>query len=171
MFQPWKSSIITSSGIILLDQLTKWWALERLEDGQIVELFWTLQFRLVRNTGIAFSQGENLGPVFTILILFVILLVVRLGAQIQSRVGKVSVGLVIGGAIGNLVDRVFRAEEGFLGGGVVDFVDFQWWPVFNIADSAIVVGGLMMFWAGMKSTEYSSENTDSDRMGTDSYEQ
>ncbi|MFL3016841.1 MAG: signal peptidase II [Acidimicrobiales bacterium] len=171
MFQPWKSSIITSSGIILLDQLTKWWALERLEDGQIVELFWTLQFRLVRNTGIAFSQGENLGPVFTILILFVILLVVRLGAQIQSRVGKVSVGLVIGGAIGNLVDRVFRAEEGFLGGGVVDFVDFQWWPVFNIADSAIVVGGLMMFWAGMKSTEYSAENTDSDRMGTDSYEQ
>ena len=171
MFQPWKSSIITSSGIILLDQLTKWWALERLEDGQIVELFWTLQFRLVRNTGIAFSQGENLGPVFTILILFVILLVVRLGAQIQSRVGKVSVGLVIGGAIGNLVDRVFRAEEGFLGGGVVDFVDFQWWPVFNIADSAIVVGGLMMFWAGVKSTEYSAENTDSDRMGTDSYEQ
>ena len=171
MFQPWKSSIITSSGIILLDQLTKWWALERLEDGQIVELFWTLHFRLVRNTGIAFSQGENLGPVFTILILFVILLVVRLGAQIQSRVGKVSVGLVIGGAIGNLVDRVFRAEEGFLGGGVVDFVDFQWWPVFNIADSAIVVGGLMMFWAGMKSTEYSAENTDSDRMGTDSYEQ
>ena len=171
MFQPWKSSIITSSGIILLDQLTKWWALERLEDGQIVELFWTLQFRLVRNTGIAFSQGENLGPVFTILILFVIILVVRLGAQIQSRVGKVSVGLVIGGAIGNLVDRVFRAEEGFLGGGVVDFVDFQWWPVFNIADSAIVVGGLMMFWAGMKSTEYSAENTDSDRMGTDSYEQ
>ena len=171
MFQPWKSSIITSSGIILLDQLTKWWALERLEDGQIVELFWTLQFRLVRNTGIAFSQGENLGPVFGILILFVIILVVRLGAQIQSRVGKVSVGLVIGGAIGNLVDRVFRAEEGFLGGGVVDFVDFQWWPVFNIADSAIVVGGLMMFWAGMKSTEYSAENTDSDRMGTDSYEQ
>ena len=171
MFHPWKSSIIPSSGIILLAQLTKWWALERLEDGQIVELFWTLQFRLVRNTGIAFSQGENLGPVFTILILFVILLVVRLGAQIQSRVGKVSVGLVIGGAIGNLVDRVFRAEEGFLGGGVVDFVDFQWWPVFNIADSAIVVGGLMMFWAGMKSTEYSAENTDSDRMGTDSYEQ
>ena len=113
MLQPWKSSIITSSGIVLLDQLTKWWALERLEAGQIIEIFWTLQFRLVRNTGIAFSQGENLGPIFTILILFVILLVVRLGSQIQSRVGKISVGLVIGGAIGNLVDRVFRTEEGF----------------------------------------------------------
>ena len=170
MFQPWKSSIITSSGIVLFDQLTKWWALERLENGQIVELFWTIQFRLVRNTGIAFSQGENLGPVFTILILFVIILVVRLGAQIQSRVGKVSVGLVVGGAIGNLVDRVFRAKEGFLSGGVVDFVDFQWWPVFNVADSAIV-GGLMMFWAGMKSTEDSAEKTDSDRVDTDSYEQ
>ena len=171
MLQPWKSSIITSSGIILLDQLTKWWALERLEQDQIVELFWTLQFRLVRNTGIAFSQGENLGPVFTVLILFVIVLVVRLGAQMQSRAGKVSIGLVIGGAIGNLVDRVFRAEEGFLSGGVVDFVDFQWWPVFNIADSAIVIGGLMMFWAGMKSTQHSEENTDSGRVSTDSHEQ
>jgi len=167
MLQPWKSSIITSSGVILLDQFTKWWALERLEQGQTVELFWTLQFRLVRNTGIAFSQGENLGPVFTILIFFVIFLIVRLGAQIQSRVGKVSVGLVIGGAIGNLVDRVFRSEEGFLSGGVVDFVDFQWWPVFNIADSAIVVGGLMMFWAGMKSTEDSEEKIDLGRVDTE----
>ena len=171
MLQPWKSIIITSSGIVLLDQLTKWWALERLEQGQIVELFWTLQFRLVRNTGIAFSQGENLGPVFTLLIFFVILLVIRLGAQMQSKIGKVSVGLVIGGAIGNLVDRVFRAEEGFLSGGVVDFVDFQWWPVFNIADSAIVVGGLMMFLAGMKSTENFEEKIDFDRASTDSYEQ
>jgi len=171
MLQPWKSSIITSLGIVLLDQLTKWWALERLEAGQIIELFWTLQFRLVRNTGIAFSQGENLGPIFTILILFVILLVVRLGSQIQSRVGKVSVGLVIGGAIGNLVDRVFRTEEGILSGGVVDFIDFQWWPVFNIADSAIVVGGFMMFWAGMKSTEHSEEKIDSDGVSTESYEQ
>jgi len=167
MLQPWKSIIITSSGIVLLDQLTKWWALERLEQGQIVELFWTLQFRLVRNTGIAFSQGENLGPVFTLLIFFVILLVIRLGAQMQSKIGKVSVGLVIGGAIGNLVDRAFRAEEGFLSGGVVDFVDFQWWPVFNIADSAIVVGGLMMFWAGMKSTVSSEEKIDSERVSTD----
>tara|TARA_B100001996_G_scaffold62450_1_gene44718 strand:+ start:470 stop:985 length:516 start_codon:yes stop_codon:yes gene_type:complete len=171
MLKPWKSSIITFSGILLLDQLTKWWALERLEQGQIVELFWTLQFRLVRNTGIAFSQGESLGPLFTILIFFVILVVVRLGSQIQSRVGKVSVGLVIGGAVGNLVDRVFRAEEGFLSGGVVDFVDFQWWPVFNIADSAIVVGGLMMFWAGMKSKEDSEEKTDSDISSVESYEQ
>ncbi len=161
MIQPWKSSIITSSVVIFFDQLTKWWALESLDRGETVELFWTLQFRLVRNTGIAFSQGEGLGPIFTILIFFVIFLVIRWGAQIQSKLMKVATGLIVGGAVGNLIDRVFRTEDGFLGGGVVDFVDFQWWPVFNIADAAIVIGGFMMFWAGIKTTKHEKENLES----------
>ena len=53
----------------------------------------------------------------------------------------VGIGLVIGGAIGNVLDRLFRAGDGFLGGAVVDFIDLQWWPVFNVADMAITVGG------------------------------
>jgi signal peptidase II len=59
----------------------------------------------------------------------------------------VSIGLVLGGALGNLVDRAFRPGDGFLGGGVVDFIDLQWWPVFNLADSAIVVGAIVLFFA------------------------
>ncbi len=161
MIQPWKSSIITASAVIFFDQLTKWWVLERLDHGEIVGLFWTLQFRLVRNTGVAFSQGEGLGPVFAILIFFVIFLVIHWSTQIQSKVVKVAAGLIVGGAVGNLVDRVFRTEDGFLSGGVVDFIDLQWWPVFNIADAAIVVGGFIMFWAGMKSTKSEKEILDS----------
>ena len=57
----------------------------------------------------------------------------------------VALGLVVGGAFGNLIDRASREGDGFLGGGVVDFVDLQWWPVFNVADSAIVVGALLLF--------------------------
>jgi signal peptidase II len=53
--------------------------------------------------------------------------------------------MVLGGAIGNLLDRAFRPGDGFLGGGVVDFIDLQWWPVFNLADSAIVVGAITLF--------------------------
>jgi signal peptidase II len=58
--------------------------------------------------------------------------------------GTVAVGMIAGGAIGNLSDRLLRAGDGFLGGGVVDFIDFQWWPVFNVADAAVVLGGLML---------------------------
>jgi signal peptidase II len=57
----------------------------------------------------------------------------------------IAIGMVLGGALGNLSDRAFRGGGGFLGGGVVDFVDLQWWPVFNVADSAIVVGAILLF--------------------------
>jgi signal peptidase II len=57
----------------------------------------------------------------------------------------VAIGMVSGGALGNLIDRAFREGDGLLGGGVVDFIDLQWWPVFNVADAAIVVGALLLF--------------------------
>jgi signal peptidase II len=53
-------------------------------------------------------------------------------------------GLVLGGALGNLADRVFRDGSGFLGGAVIDFIDLQWWPVFNVADIAVTVGGVLL---------------------------
>ena len=78
----------------------------------------------------------------------------------QSKFTPLAVGLIVGGAIGNLIDRAFRSDAGFLKGGVVDFVDLQWWPVFNIADAAIVVGGVMMFWLGLKSAQEVPEDSD-----------
>ena len=63
---------------------------------------------------------------------------------------RIAVGAIIGGAIGNLADRAFREGGGFFGGAVVDFIDLQWWPVFNVADSAIVVGGILVVWRGWR---------------------
>ena len=61
-----------------------------------------------------------------------------------------SLGLVLGGALGNLVDRAFREGSGFLGGAVVDFIDLQWWPVFNVADTAVSVGGVLLVFMASK---------------------
>ena len=170
MMQRWKSSIAVFVFVIVFDQITKWWALEELGSGRVVEIFWTLQFRLVRNTGIAFSQGEGLGPIFAVLIVVVVLFVVRWGAQMQAKSTSLAVGLIVGGAIGNLIDRAFRSDAGFLKGGVVDFIDLQWWPVFNIADAAIVVGGVMMFWLGLKSAQEEPEDSDISNSVSDLHE-
>ena len=62
----------------------------------------------------------------------------------RLSLSPVLLGMVLGGAVGNLADRVARAGDGFLGGAVVDFIDLQWWPVFNAADSAIVVAGVIL---------------------------
>jgi signal peptidase II len=71
-----------------------------------------------------------------------------------SMLSAVGIGLVIGGAIGNVLDRLLRAGDGFLGGAVVDFIDLQWWPVFNVADMAITVGGVILVvgsvWSGRR---------------------
>jgi signal peptidase II len=64
----------------------------------------------------------------------------RMAAQATDLRSPLLLGAIAGGAVGNLIDRVVRAEDGILSGHVVDFIDFQWWPIFNIADAGIVVG-------------------------------
>jgi len=145
----WRTAALVGLGVLLVDQMTKWWALGSLDDGRTLELIWTLQFRLVRNTGFAFSRGQGSGPIIAFVVLCVILLLLRLGARVGQPAARIAVGAVIGGALGNLFDRVLRSEEGMFRGAVVDFVDFQWWPVFNLADAAIVLGGVVMVWSGL----------------------
>ena len=130
--------------VIALDQATKWWALRVLDDGHVVHVVWTLQFNLLRNAGAAFSTGQNLGPLIAVLALGVIVVLVRMGRVTASAPTAVAIGLVIGGAAGNLADRLFRSGGGFLRGHVIDFIDFQWWPVFNVADIAVVVGAISL---------------------------
>jgi signal peptidase II len=129
--------------VAALDQLTKTWALRALDDGPI-DLFWTFSLALTFNTGAAFSQGRGLGPVIGIAAAGVALVLLWTGRTVENRVGAVAVGMVLGGATGNLVDRAFRAGDGFMGGAVVDFVDPQWWPVFNLADASIVIGAVLL---------------------------
>ena len=145
----WTVPAFAGAAVLVLDQLTKWWASDALAD-RTIDLVWTLRLHLVFNTGAAFSQGEGRGALFAVLILLVIALLVRQGAGTADPVARIAVGAIIGGAIGNLTDRAFREGGGFLGGAVVDFIDLQWWPVFNVADSAIVVGGALVVWRGWR---------------------
>jgi signal peptidase II len=86
-----------------------------------------------------------------LLAVVVVLMLARLGRAVVNPVGLVALGLVMGGAVGNLLDRIFRESHGFMHGAVVDFLDLQWWPVFNLADSAIVVGGFLLALSGFGS--------------------
>ena len=125
--------------VILIDQVTKAWAVNTLADRDI-DVFWTLRFHLSFNTGMAFSRGQSWGPVIGVLALVVIVgLLLSLKRQ-PGRLTDISIGLIVGGALGNVIDRLFRAP-GWLRGAVVDFIDFQWFPIFNVADMAITVGG------------------------------
>lgn len=125
--------------VILADQLTKHWAVNELVDRDI-DVFWTLRFNLSYNTGMAFSRGENFGPVIAVVALGVVVALLLSLKRQPGRLTDVAVGMIVGGAIGNVIDRLFR-QEGWLRGGVVDFIDFQWFPIFNIADIGVTVGG------------------------------
>jgi signal peptidase II len=137
-----RGALFIAAGVVLVDQLTKHWAVNALHDRNI-DLFWTLRFNLAFNTGMAFSQGTGIGPFIGIVALFVVIgLLIAIG-RASSPLYTPAVGLIIGGAIGNLVDRLFRAP-GWFRGGVVDFIDVQWWPIFNVADMAVTVGGALL---------------------------
>jgi signal peptidase II len=133
--------------VLALDQLTKWWAVEELANGRVVDVVWTLRFKLAYNTGSAFSLAQGRGALISVLALVVVAVLLRTGRHATRPLTALALGLVVGGALGNLADRAFRdgpGDQGFLGGAVVDFVDLQWWPVFNLADSAIVVGAVLL---------------------------
>jgi signal peptidase II len=138
--------------IIAVDQLSKHWALDRLSGGRMVDVVGSLRFNLAFNTGTAFSlgSGKGMGPWISVLAIVVVATLALSGSASRFAVGAVATGLIAGGALGNLADRAFRGDQGFLHGAVVDFVDLQWWPVFNVADSAIVVGAVLLVIAGLK---------------------
>jgi signal peptidase II len=135
--------LAVAGAVIVLDQLTKWWATRVLADRDI-DLFWTLRLRLIRNSGAGFSLAAGRGGLVALLAIGVVIALIAFGRAIDTKIGAVALGLVLGGALGNIVDRIFREGSGFLGGGVIDFVDLQWWPVFNVADAAVSIGGILL---------------------------
>ncbi len=120
--------------VIVVDQVTKTWALHHLRDGPH-HLFWTLRLNLTFNTGIAFSEATGSTTLVTVVAVVVVGMLLVIARRTRGSATAVVLGLVIGGAIGNLADRLVRHH----GGGVIDFIDLQWWPVFNIADAAISI--------------------------------
>ena len=144
-----RMSLLVAAVIVLLDQISKAWALGALSDGRIIHVIWTMQFNLTFNRGMAFSRGTGIGPIIGVIGLVVVVLLLLSLRRADNALTRVATGLIIGGAVGNILDRLFRGS-GWMRGAVIDFIDFQWWPVFNIADMAIMIGAATMMVAMLK---------------------
>jgi signal peptidase II len=127
-----------------LDFLTKNWAVENLTSASQKVIGTFLQVTLHKNPGAAFSFATSYTIVFTSISIAVLLFILRYSPRITSTGWVVVTGLVLGGVLGNLSDRIFR-EPGFLYGHVIDWIELPNWPIFNIADSSIVIASLIAF--------------------------
>ncbi|HET9672861.1 MAG TPA: signal peptidase II [Actinomycetota bacterium] len=131
-----------------LDRLTKVWA-EAVLPGDPIELIpGALTLRFTENSGGAFSIGQSAPWFFVGVSAIVSLVIVVTAFRHSDRIVATGLGLVLGGALGNLTDRAIRAPD--FGGHVIDFVDLHLWPVFNVADSAVVIGALLVAWRGIR---------------------
>lgn len=134
---------VVAALVIIVDQLTKTWAVNALADGRRIHIIWTLQFNLTYNSGMAFSLGTGFGPVIGVLAVIVVIGLVVSLRRVSDTLTLLATGLIIGGALGNIIDRLLRGDAWFHG-SVVDFIDLQWWPVFNVADMCVIVGAALM---------------------------
>jgi signal peptidase II len=136
--------VLVALGIIVVDQLTKIWAVSELMGQPSIEVVGTW-FRLtyVENTGAAFGLGAGRAWIFTIAAIVVTIVIVRISRNLGSVWWAVAFGGLMGGALGNAIDRMIR-EPGLGRGYVVDFLQLPYWPVFNIADIAVVCSAIGM---------------------------
>ncbi|MFF0158369.1 signal peptidase II [Streptomyces sp. NPDC005263] len=127
-----------------LDLISKMIVVAKLEHHAPIEIVgeW-LRFEAIRNAGAAFGFGEAFTVIFTMIAATVILVIARLARKLYSLPWAIALGLLLGGALGNLTDRIFRSP-GVFEGAVVDFIAPKHFAVFNLADSAIVCGGILI---------------------------
>jgi len=141
---------LTGGLVYLADRLTKMWA-ERALAGRppITVIPDVLQLNYTTNSGGAFGLGQSAPWLFAGATVVVVAAIVAASLQLRHPATALALGLILGGGVGNLTDRALRGD-GVLSGRVVDFIDFQVWPVFNLADSAIVVGALLLVVTGLR---------------------
>ncbi|MFE9646546.1 signal peptidase II [Streptomyces sp. NPDC006365] len=127
-----------------LDLISKIIVVAKLEHHEPIEIIgdW-LRFEAIRNAGAAFGFGEAFTVIFTVIATAVIVVIARLARKLYSLPWAIALGLLLGGALGNLTDRIFRSP-GVFEGAVVDFIAPKGFAVFNLADSAIVCGGILI---------------------------
>lgn len=139
----------TATATVVVDQISKAIAIRVLNPGERVDIIGSFfGFVLARNPGAAFSMLPGRSVLLAWLTTLIVVVVTVWAAR--SREFPILFGMIIGGGLGNLADRIFRSP-GFLRGRVVDFVDFSFWPTFNLADAAITVGVLLLLLGGLAS--------------------
>jgi signal peptidase II len=145
--------------VLVVDVVTKLTVVATIAPGEDIRVLGGLLYLTqLRNVGAAFSFAEGATLLFSLVAVVVAVVIVRTARRLYSTGWAVVLGLVLGGAVGNLLDRIFR-DPGFLRGGVVDFVsvfapDGRAFPVFNMADSAIVCGGILGALLALRGIEF-----------------
>jgi signal peptidase II len=129
--------------VLALDVVTKVIVVKELTNRAPIQLLGGfLKLTESRNPGAAFSLGTSLTLLYSAIAITVIIVILRTSRRIRSLPWAITLGLLLGGATGNLTDRIFRSP-GIFRGWVVDWIQLPHWPVFNLADSAIVCGGIL----------------------------
>lgn len=137
--------------MLAADQVTKAIAVASLRPGRPVEVIdGVLSWSLHRNPGAAFGIFQRVPVLFTVLAIGISVVIVAVSRRASPGLHAIGLGLVLGGALGNLADRLFRPPGPFRG-RVIDFIDFRVWPAFNVADAAVVVGAALLLLASARS--------------------
>lgn len=138
MRQPLSVGLVTAAAVVVADQITKQWAATSLD--RTVELIGGfLALELTRNTGSAFGLFRGAGVFLALAAVVAVAIVLVALNSARLRAEAVALGAIMGGAVGNLIDRIVRGD-GFLDGAVVDFVRLWWIPNFNVADASLFLG-------------------------------
>jgi len=143
-----------AAGAYLLDRVTKWLVVDRLAGRPPLEVVpGVLQLNYTQNSGGAFGLGGSASWLFAGATIAVSVAIVALAFRVRRMGVAIGMGLVLGGGLGNLTDRIVRGSG--LSGRVVDFIDLRVWPVFNVADAAIVVGAILIVLSSARGSQRS----------------
>jgi len=153
--------LTVATAVLAIDVLTKILAVKHLSGRAPVEVFeGVLSLRLVRNAGAAFGLAEGMTVILSCIAVVVIGMILRASRRLRSARWTVGLGLVLGGALGNLGDRLFRSP-GPLRGHVIDFLELPHWPVFNVADSTIIAGAALLVLFSLRGVQHDGSSTPS----------
>ncbi len=146
-------------GVVVLDQITKVWVVATLSDGPLSIIGNDVELHLTRNSGGAFSLFTNATILLAVVAAVLSVVLVRAVRRAQDLLSVLALSLVLGGALGNLTDRIARSP-GFLRGEVVDYVRVGSFPSFNVADSAITIGAILLVILALRPVRTSETDTD-----------
>ena len=155
--------LVVAAVVVLLDQLTKYWAAtsirERIESGEgAIEIVGSLlKFTYAENTGAAFSIGTGFTWIFTSVAIVVVIVIIRTASRLTNPAWAIALGGLLGGSLGNLIDRMTR-DPGPFRGYVVDFIQVPNFPIFNVADMAIVGSSILMVVLSVRGVEFSKSS-------------